>query len=414
MLTDKQIQRAIRELKTETTLNDGAAGRGTGSLRLRLRPTAAGVSATWMAFWKKDGKRQTKPLGRYPDMSLAEAREAFGGEVRQVLHAGRNPRAVVQAVEKPTVEALFQSYVAHLRTAGTATVDEIERILLLRSSNCADGLGRHRNAADIEPADVSKHLASHFARGVRRQTDLMRTYMHAAFSWGMKATHDYRAENRKDWGIKANPVSAIPKDTEASQARERNLSADEIRAVWNAAPDQTGDVLRLVIACGQRVLETIKVEGKEIDLDRALWNMPAHKTKLRKRPHTIPLPRQAVEIFRELKAIHGDGPLFPARQGSKHGPFIGIPSVSRGASRLTCCDPFQPRDLRRTWKSRAGDGAKISKELRDLIQQHALEGDTGSKHYDRADYLPQLRAAMDKWEAWLDQALQPKEEQAAA
>ena len=60
---------------------------------------------------------------------------------------------------------------------------------------------------------------------------------------------------------------------------------------------------------------------------------------------------------------------------------------------------FQTRDIRRTWKSRAGE-IGISKEMRDLIQQHA-KNDTGSVHYDWADYLPQMRAAMDKWADWL-------------
>jgi len=60
---------------------------------------------------------------------------------------------------------------------------------------------------------------------------------------------------------------------------------------------------------------------------------------------------------------------------------------------------FQPRDLRRTWKSRTHD-AGIDRFTRDLIQQHA-KNDTGSKNYDRADYLPQMTEAMEKWNAWL-------------
>lgn len=61
---------------------------------------------------------------------------------------------------------------------------------------------------------------------------------------------------------------------------------------------------------------------------------------------------------------------------------------------------FQARDLRRTWKSRTHD-AGIDRFTRDLIQQHAKGSDTGSKHYDRADYFKQMREAMDKWNAWL-------------
>jgi len=42
----------------------------------------------------------------------------------------------------------------------------------------------------------------------------------------------------------------------------------------------------------------------EIDLDEAVWNIPAHKMKM-KEPHLVPLCRQAVEILRELQPYTG-------------------------------------------------------------------------------------------------------------
>lgn len=401
LLTKSQIDRALREATSETTLNDHAAGRG--SLRLRIRPGKAGVSAVWLGFWKSAGRRASKQLGRYPDMSLADARQRFASEVRTVLQAGRNPRVAVATAERPTVQALFTAYLAALRLRGARRAEEIERTLMTGKYAAADALGRDRLAGDVMPEDVSAFLAEGFARGARRQTDICRTYMAAAFNWGIRSTHDYRAKERRDWGIRANPVSMVPRDAEANKTRDRNLSAVEIRAVWHAAPGLTGDVLRLVLATGQRVIEVVRVDGSEIDLAAGLWRMPAHKTKGRKRAHVIPLPRQAVEIFASLKAIHGDGPLFPARAGAA-GELIGLASISRAASRLNVCEPFQPRDLRRTWKTRAHD-AGIDRFTRDLIQQHAQNGDTGSRHYDRSDYGPQMRAATDKWGEWLQSAI---------
>jgi integrase len=150
------------------------------------------------------------------------------------------------------------------------------------------------------------------------------------------------------------------------------------------------------------VRETLRVDGADIDLAAATWTMPAYKTKGGKRPHTIPLPPQAVAIFGDLIAQHGAGPLFPARAGAT-APHIADTSVNQAVKRWTAAvglAPFIPRDLRRTWKSRTAD-AGIDRFVRDLIQQHA-RGDTGSKHYDRADYLPQMRAAMGQWAVWLD------------
>lgn len=402
MLTDRQIQAAIRVVTKETLLNDGAAVRGGGSLNLRIRVGTSGATATWLATWKLNGKRASKSLGNYPIVTLMEARDRFATEVQKPLLSGKDPNAIVVASESPTVESLFKAYVQRLRDRDAAATPETERLLLTGKFNAADDLGRDTIAADVEPAQIANLLAKGLKRGARRTTDMQRTAMAAAYNWAMKAAHDYTQEKRVDWGIKYNPVTAVPRDQGANKTRERNLSAEEIKHVWTTAPDQTGDVMRLVIATGQRVIEVRRVAGADIDLTAKLWTMPARKTKGRKSMHLVPLPEQAVEIFTRLKAIHGDGYLFPARAGAS-GDLIGIASISRGASRLEGITAFTPRDLRRTWKSRAGD-AGIDRFMRDIIQQHA-QNDTGSKHYDRYDYLPQMREAMTKWESWLAEAL---------
>lgn len=402
MLTERQIQAAMRAVTSETVLNDGAAGRGSGSLRLRIRAGAKGPNATWQAVWWNAGKQTSKALGRYPDLSLADARRKYEIEVRDVLTAGRDPNAVVAMAESPTIEKLFQAYIQYLRDKETATTHTSEHLLLTGKYNAADLLGRNTIASTIEPADIANVLAKGVKRGARRTTDMQRTAMMAAFNWAMKSTHDYTQENRMDWGLKYNPVAAVPRDQAANRTLDRNLSAEEMKHVWDNAPEQSGDVMRLVMCTGQRVIEVMRIAGADVDLKAMLWTMPARKTKGRKHNHMVPLTTQAVDILTTLIDLYGDGYLFPARAGAK-GDIIGIPSVSRGASRMAGIKPFTPRDLRRTWKSRAGD-AGIDRFTRDLIQQHA-QTDTGSKHYDRFDYLPQMREAMKKWEIWLQNAL---------
>lgn len=406
MLTDRQIQAAIKAVQTEITLNDGAAGRGTGSLKLVVRRTASGVSATWFASWKADGQRAKKSLGRYPDLTLQMARQLFQAEVSPVIQAGKNPRATVTRLDQPTVGALFTAYVASLRQKGTRTASEIERVLLTGRDNAADALGRNRMAGDIEPGDVSQFLAKAFNRGSRRQADIQRTCMAAAFNWAIKAMHDYRTEQRGDWGIKVNPAAMVPRDTGANKTRDRNLSAAELKALWAGLESdrfslEVSAAARLIICCGQRVRETLRADGCDFDLVVGTWNMPAEKTKGGK-AHSIPLPPQALEVVRQLVSVHGAGPLFPARTGAKtaHIMDTSVHQALRRWSTAAGVPDFQTKDLRRTWKSRTAD-AGIDRFTRDVIQQHA-QGGTGTKNYDRADYLPQMREAMAKWAAWLD------------
>lgn len=419
MLNDKQIQAAIKAVTTEITLNDGAGGRGTGSLMLVIRRLAdGGISAQWFARWKAGGKRQKKNLGRYPEMSLQVARQTFTTEISPLIRAGKNPRtAVASATGKATVGRMFQAYVDSMKAKGRESAAEVERMLLQAEYNAADALGRERLAADVDGDDVVAYVSWFYRRGKRGAADKARAYVSAAFNWAKKAPRDYTVKERQDWGIRHNPAADVPKDTGATTTRERNLAAAELKALWEAAtPDgegftlETASCVRLLICCGQRVQETLRLEGREIDLAAALWVMPKHKTKMKMRPHTIPLPSQAIPVLQALKAAHGDGTLFPARTGSK-GELIDHRSIKQAIDRWLARDdvdlaPFQTRDLRRTWKSRTGE-IGISKEMRDMIQQHD-KGDTGSVHYDRADYLPQMREAMAKWDAWLDANVVPK------
>lgn len=411
MLTQTEIARAIRTATTETVLIDTSEGRGTGSLRLRIRPTATGVTATWVAAWGTGKTRAFVPIGKYPAIGIAEARTAYRTEIVPALIAGKDPRIKTAAAGKPTVRRLFAAYVGHMRGMERQSADEVERVLLLTRRSAAAVLGPERLAGSVDPGEIASYLASYFQAGHRGAADKARAYIHAAYAWGLRSSHDYTSAHRQDWGLKSNPAAAVARDAGAIGTRDRNLSAREIRLLWEAAGGKgfsadVGAAIRLLIATGQRVKETLRVEGAEIDLISRVWNMPTHKTKTKIAPHSVPLPPQAVEICQELISRHGAGPLFPARRGSA-GVLIGYQSVSRAIQRWNASGQhmalFECRDLRRTWKSRAAD-AGIDKHTRDLIQQHA-RGDTGSRVYDRADYSPQMRAAMDRWGDWLGKCL---------
>ena len=64
------------------------------------------------------------------------------------------------------------------------------------------------------------------------------------------------------------------------------------------------------------------------------------------------------------------------------------------------------RDLRRTFKTLAGK-AGVSKEIRDRLQNHALQ-DVSSKHYDRWHYMVEKRAGMAKWDRFVRALLKRK------
>ena len=408
MLTPTKITAALKSCTDETILYDAAGERGTGTLVLVMRRTGSGVTASWAGRWQLAGQRQKMALGRYPDMGLREARAEFDAKVRQPLLEGRNPKNAAAKHGRATVEALFTAYVEKLKAAGKGWQNP-QGVLLTSRPNCADRLGRQRLVADITPGDVVACLKPWFEAGHRRQADIARTAMQAAFNHGLRSANAYTNPDRFDWGLKLNPAAMVEKDAAASVARERNLSVSEIRQLWHGLDGagfyaDTADAIRLLLLCGQRVRETLRADGADFDLDAGVWTMPGSKTKGGK-PHSLPLPALALPVVRALVARHGQGPLFPARAGAK---VERLADTSLGHALTRWCkaqglEQCQPRDLRRTWKSRAGE-AGVDRFTRDLIQQHA-QSDTGSKHYDRADYMPRMRDAMALWNGWLTEAV---------
>lgn len=381
-----------------------------------VRIQSSGRKTYVVRYRTKDSKRTQRKLtlcrvgDAPPDKVRDMAREIFT-RVAQ----GDDPvaeRKPVRDEVKITLEEMFKARVQNMRAQGKVNADENERVLLLSKNNAADFLGRHKAPSEVTPNDIVSFVSTFYKAGHRGAADKARGYLAAAFAWAIKSANDYTVAVRQDWGVTHNPAAAVAKDHGAIKVRDRNLSAEEIRALWKACDDGAfvegiEMCLRLMIACGQRVQETLRMEGREIDLDAGLWTMPAHKTKGRKRSHTVPLPGIIIPHLRTLKEKHGDGTLFPPPVRARAETTTAI-LVSHAVRRWldeegNDMEAFQPRDLRRTWKSRTHD-AGIDRFTRDLIQQHA-KNDTGSKNYDRADYVPQMRDAMSKWNTWLSAVL---------
>jgi integrase len=408
MITESQIKAAIRAAvagKPRTELHDGGA-RGAGRLVLVIRGkgTSAAPSAEFFAAWYRDGRRVMSKLGSLPSISLANARKRFREEFAPTISAGGIPTSAAATrrhrKEAGTVGELFGAYVANLRASGKRSARVIERSLVA----AAETIGSTRAAAEVAPDDVVAHLAAIHERGAKVRAAMVRTYLRAAFAYGMKAEHSYtRRDASAHWGLLNNPVAAIPVAEGVFNARNRFLTPAEVRTFWIWL--ETFDVdskfapaLRLMLATGQRSEEILRITSSTYEPSRALLYWPSTKNGL---PHSIPVPHQAAAILEGLHA-NAHGLFFPcANDPTRPAPADGLRFVVQLFLKAHPEVPhFMPRDCRRTWKTLAGD-AGLSKEMRDRLQNHS-KSDISSRHYDRYSYLPERRAAMAKWAAYLE------------
>jgi integrase len=380
--------------------------RGSGRLAIVIRPMAGRVAAEWYAVYYRAGKRVMAKLGSYPTMPVVEARAKFQTDYAPGISSGQNPSAKLRKVSAGgTVSELFTAYVEHLEARGARSARLAKYHLLSPKSGMAKSIGADRLARSVTPDEIVPHLAKIHARGAKVHANTVRSYTSAAYNFGMRSEHSFtRANTYVRWGIKINPVTAIPADMSAGRVGDRFLSPAEFRVVWLWLADyQTESLIAsailLKMATGQRSEEVLRISESGYDRQKAMASWEKTKNGL---PHSIPLPHQATAILDSLPS-NRHGWFFP-RQGKPTMP-AGHPSISKVIIKFLTQHPdfapFNARDLRRTWKTLAGD-AGIPKEMRDRLQNHAQRGDVSSRHYDRYDYLPERRAAMAKWGAYLD------------
>lgn len=401
MITETAIRAAARKAQP-CELRDGGA-RGEGRLVLVVRPAASRITTDWYAVWYRHGRRRMTKMGAWPTMALGEARQAFRDDYAPKIAKGEDPEGPRARVDRRgvTVRDLFDFYLEHLEAKGSAAHPKVRSMF----EAAAKAIGPAMRAADVTPGDITPHLAAIYRRGAPAMAREVRGYIGAAFNLAIRSANDYRTMDRSAaWGVTANPVAAIPADPDAVKPGDRHLTPAEFRAFWRWLEGQreasgAADALRLIMATGQRISEVLRVSEATFDPVEKLidWS----KTKNGK-PHTIPLPRQAVDIL-TARPVNRHGLFFP------HGIKPDQPATLSATDHLiarylkTGAQPFTARDLRRTWKTLTG-AAGIAKEARDRLQNHA-RGDVASKHYDRWDYMPEKRAAMAAWEAYLDRIL---------
>jgi integrase len=390
ILTEAAIARALRDIKKgdkgAIILTDPAP-RGSGRLVLKVRP---GV-AEWYVQRYVDGRRRMAKIGTYPALPLAAARRAFeaGPALRPVPAAGG-----------ASLRAMFDAFLASRTMVKPGTL----RIMRCVFDDACRVIGGDRPAGEVTPADIVAVIRPVYARGAPVYADKYRSHMGTAFRWAMRAANDYRAADRVDWGVRSNPVDSIARDREAAGRTGKRwlrlaeyldylAHMDDPRAAW----EPLRRAIQLVMLTGQRSEEILRLRPECWDSEARLLTWEETKNG---RAHVLPVCDRAAAILDGLRPGRG-GWFFP----NSGGPAIPIRAHSLMAvhnryTKARQCERFTSRDLRRTWKTLAGE-AGLSKEDRDRLQNHA-RGDVSSVHYDRYEYLREKRAAVAAWGDWLE------------
>jgi integrase len=362
---------------------------------LLVNPTG---SKLWRLKFRFEGKEKVLPLGQYPDVSLAQAREAR--EVaRKQLAAGVDPMAHRKAEKIARQFAVENSFtnVARLwweswRAARTS--HHADYVLRRLEADVFPVIGA-RPVGEIEAPELVRMAKAIEARGAldiaKRALQTCSQIFRYAIAHGLASR---------------NPATDIkPGDVLKSRKKENyaRLDAKELPELLRRIEAYQGSAItrlavKLLAMTFVRTTELIAARWDEFDLEAARWDIPAERMKMRT-PHTVPLSTQAVNLLRTLHLVTGHGALL----------FPGERNHEKPMSNNTILGALE----RMGYKHRmTGHGFRgiASTQLHEMGFDHAhieiqlahQERNSVSASYNHATYLPQRAGMMQSWSDYLD------------
>lgn len=281
-----------------------------GGLFLLVQPTGGKL---WRLKYRIDGREKKLGLGTYPEVSLSEARRRRD-EARELIAAGKDPSREKQKEKlraRSQAGDLFRDIADEYATKrkrdgqkgwSEATARRSEYLLSL----LAPSIGR-LPIGEIEPADVLGAIRKIEAKGQFESARRTLQLASAVFRYAV-ATARLRSDPTRDLrgALTAPTVTHYGAITDARGAGQllRAIDGYEGQGITKAA-------LQIAPHVFVRPGELRHAKWSEIDLDAAVWSIPADRTKMRK-PHYVPLSRQVVAMFRQLHEATGpEGFAFP-------------------------------------------------------------------------------------------------------
>jgi integrase len=190
--------------------------------------------------------------------------------------------------------------------------------------------------------------------------------------------------------LAANPVTGSNRP-KAPRARERVLTGDELRAIWNATADGSdySRIVRLLLLTGQRRDEVGGMPWSELVGD--LWTIPKERTK-NHQEHTVPLCHLALAQF----PINDGSPFVFGRR--KTSGFSGWSRAKKELNDRCKIAAWRLHDLRRTMSTVMPDRLGVLPHIVEAVTNHISGHKAGvAGVYNHAEYIDAKRQALSVW-----------------
>lgn len=392
-----------RPPKERTDVHDGqvpglmirVTPRGTLTWSYQFRLTGAG-GVTGRGHSLKGNGRHRVTIGRYPEISLAEARKV-ASDYNSLTNKGLDPRMQLEVeatAAKNTIENLVKQFMKkhveanNLRSAWKIRMAFDTHILPKLGTRSASSITRRDARLLIEVASQKRKRKDGRYEGGPEAARTTREVLFQLFEWACE----------RDL-VTANPIAGL-KDLVRKQSRDRVLTMEELLAIWAAAtmiPYPFGPMVRLLMLSACRRGEWAAARWPWITWNEHAMEIPSENYKS-KRVHVVPLSTPALEILKATKRWPEGDYIFSGTKGVK--PVSGF---SRAKSLLDKAVETELEHPLENWRLH-DIRRSIATHLRRLgverqVVKHILgHGDRDATAiYDRYTLLPERRNALQMW-----------------
>lgn len=366
-------------------------------LALRISPTEA---RSWVLRITVGGKRCDLGLGSYPEITLAKAKE-LAVEQRQLVKQGINPiaarkmaRMTLQAEHASLVsfqEAALQYIAAH--QAGWKNAKHASQWRNTLATYAYPIIG------NLHVKDITVHHILQVLEPIwQTKTETasrVRNRMELVLDWA-KARKLREGDNPASW--KGNLEALLPARTKVAKVKHHAAlewhQAPEFLAKLRQQDAMSAKALEFAVLTSCRSGEARLATWDEIDLERAIWTIPAERMKAGKEQR-VPLSKTALALLQSLPHIEGTTHLFPNRDGKPLSDMTLTQLLRR--MELDCT----VHGFRSTFRDWAGETTAFPREVIEHALAHQLK-DKSEAAYARGDLFTKRIRLMEAWAGFLE------------
>jgi len=367
-----------------------------GGLRLVVSRSGA---KKWVLRFTINGKRREMGLGGFPDVGLAEARDKAtkhrkqaSADIDPIEARSTEPESV------PTFTTCAARYIRAQRRGWKNAKHARQWVSTLKTyarpiigSKRVDAVNTEDILAILSPIWTTK---TETAKRIQGRIENILDYA---------AAHKYRSPlNPARW--RGHLDKLLPKPSRVKKVIHHPAMPYTVVPTFMVELSGNSSVsalaLQFLILTATRTSEVLQAQWNEIDLEAAVWAVPAERMKAR-REHRAPLSDAAMTILDSLPRIEGNPYLFPGVRHGKPLSNMALLQLMRGMGYGVDGNRgnYVPHGFRSSFRDWSGEVSSFPRDVAEMALAHVIENKVEAA-YRRGDLFAKRVQLMQAWADW--------------